>query len=146
MEEVEYMEVDQTLEPCPVCGSEILAGANSEECEWCGQVLHEYCEHKQERCPKCRRYLPSAKQKALSSDRRSTAVLIVLPFVIIEIIIAIFSWMNHPSAISVPDIENWFSIGLIVNIILLIIAVVTMASAARRGEGVPKAKKNASKQ
>lgn len=144
MEEVEYMEEDQTLEPCPVCRSEILAGANTAECDWCGQLLHEDCEPKQERCPRCRRYLPSAKKKALASDRRSTAVLVVLPFMIIEIIIAIFSWMNHPSAISVPDIENWFSIGLIANVIILIVAVVAMGAVARRGEGVPKAKKRGS--
>lgn len=144
MEEVEYIEESLAPEPCPVCRSEIATGAKTTECDWCGQVFHEDCEPKQERCPRCRRYLPSAKKKALASDRRFTAVLIILPFAIIEMIIAIFSWMNHPSVISVPDIENWFSIGLIVNIILLIIAVVTMGAAARRGEGVPKEKKKGS--
>ncbi|MCK4442950.1 MAG: hypothetical protein KAW09_00290 [Thermoplasmata archaeon] len=149
MEEVEYveekaMEEDRPLEPCPVCGSEIAEGENTLECDWCGQVLHEDCEHKQEICPTCNRFLPSAKQRALKADRRSTAVFIVVPFMIIEIIIAIYSWLSHPSAISVPDIDNWFSLGLIVNAILLIIAIVTMGATARRGEGLPKAKKGKS--
>jgi hypothetical protein len=90
------------------------------------------------------RYLPSVKLKALKSDRRSTAVLIAIPFVVIEIIIAIYSWMSHPSSISVPDLDNWLSIGLIVNVILLIVALATMGAAARRGEGVKKPKKGQS--
>ncbi|MCK5292530.1 MAG: hypothetical protein KAR39_11015 [Thermoplasmata archaeon] len=135
-EEVEMME--EPLDACPICNSEIAADQKTIECDWCAVELHEDCEHTREKCPRCKRYLPSAKLKALASDRRSTAVLIFLPFVVIEIIIAIFSWMNHPSSISVPDLDNWFSIGLIVNAILLIVALVTMGSAARRGEGVKK--------
>ncbi len=148
MEEVTYVEEaveeDVLPEPCPVCGSEIAEEESTLECDWCGQVLHEDCERKQDRCPNCNRFLPSAKLMALKADRRSTAILIVVPFMIIEIIIAIYSWLAHPSAISVPDIENSFSMGLIVNLILLIIAVITMAASARRGEGVPKAERGKS--
>jgi hypothetical protein len=138
-EEVEMME-EEPLEACPICNSEIEQGQRTIDCEWCGTALHEDCEHSQEKCPVCKRYLPSAKQKALSSDRRATAVLVTIPFVIIEVIIALFSWMNHPSSISVPDLDNWFSMGLIVNVILLIAALITMGAVARRGEGVQKAK------
>ncbi len=142
-EEVEMME-EEPLEACPICNSEIAADQKTIDCDWCGVGLHEDCEHTKEKCPRCKRYLPSAKLKALASDRRSTAVLIAIPFVIIEMIIAIFSWMNHPSSISVPDLYNWFSVGLIVNVILLIVALVTMGAAARRGEGVKKPKKGES--
>lgn len=145
MEEETYVEeevgmMEEPLEACPICSSEIAADQKGIECGWCGVELHEACEHSEEKCPRCKRYLPSSKLKALASDRRSTAVLIAVPFVIIEMIIAIFSWMNHPSSISVPDLHNWFSIGLIVNVILLIVALVTMGAAARRGEGVKKPK------
>lgn len=141
-EEVEMM--GGPLVACPICNSEIAANQKGIECDWCGVELHEDCEHTKEKCPRCKRYLPSSKLKALASDRRSTAVLIALPFVIVEMIIATFSWMNHPSSISVPDLDNWFSIGLIVNAILLIVALVTMGAAARRGEGVKKPKKGES--
>jgi hypothetical protein len=142
-EEVETVE-EIPLETCPICNSEFSAEQKKIECDWCGVELHEDCEHQQEKCPRCRRYLPSAKLKALASDRRSTAALIVVPFVVIEMIIAIYSWMSHPSSMSVPDLDNWFSIGLIVNVILLIIALVAMGAAARRGEGVKKPKKGQS--
>lgn len=149
MEEDTYVEeevgmMEEPLEACPICNSEIAADQKTIDCDWCGVELHEACEHTKEKCPRCKRYLPSAKLKALASDRRSTAVLIAVPFVIIEMIIAIFSWMNHPSSISVPDLDNWLSIGLIVNVILLIFALVTMGAAARRGEGVRKPKKGES--
>jgi hypothetical protein len=142
-EEVEIME-EQPLETCPICNSEIGSEQKTTECDWCGVELHDDCEHQQEKCPRCMRYLPSVKLKALKSDRRSTAVLIAIPFVVIEIIIAIYSWMSHPSSISVPDLDNWLSIGLIVNVILLIVALATMGAAARRGEGVKKPKKGQS--
>jgi hypothetical protein len=137
-EEVGIME--EPLETCPICNSEISSEQKTTECSWCGVELHEDCEHKQENCPRCRRYLPSAKLKALKSDRRSTAVLIAMPFIIVEMLIAIYSWLSHPSSISVPDLDNWISIGLIVNVILLIVALVTMGVAARRGEGTGKPK------
>ncbi len=141
-EEVGMME--EPLEACPICSSEIAADQKGIECGWCGVERHEACEHSEEKCPRCKRYLPSAKLKALASDRRFTAVLIFLPFVVIEMIIAIYSWLSHPSSISVPDLDNWFSIGLIVNAILLIVALVTMGGAARRGEGVKKSAKSKS--
>jgi hypothetical protein len=143
LEEVETIE-EEPLDTCPICNSEISANQKTNECDWCGLELHEDCEHKQEKCPRCKRHLPSAKLKALAADRRHTAILIAVPFVVIEMIIAIMSWMTHPSAISVPDLENWFSIGLIVNVILLIVALVSMGAVARRGEGVKKTGKEKS--
>jgi hypothetical protein len=140
VEEVEALEEVEPPSPCPVCDSELTEGKAKTECDWCGLQFHEDCEPQMERCPGCKRYLPSAKKKALSADRRNTAVLVIVPFVVIEMIIAIYSWMTHPSAISVPDIGNWLSMGLIVNVILLALALVSMGGVARRGEGVKKKK------
>ncbi|MCK5291689.1 MAG: hypothetical protein KAR39_06710 [Thermoplasmata archaeon] len=138
--EVEVREEVQQLEPCAVCGSEIASGNKATECDWCGLALHEQCEQKLEMCPRCKRYLPLAKAKALAADRRHTSILVALPFVVVEAIIAIYSWLNHPGPISVPDIENWFSVGLIVNVVLLIVALIGMGAVARRGEGVKEPK------
>ncbi len=137
-EELETMEEEKPLETCPICSSEITEEQKTTECDWCGLVLHEECESKSEKCPNCKRYLPWAKMKALTADRRHTAILIIFPFAVIEIIIAIYSWLSHPSEVSVPDIHNWFSLGLIVNVILLIIAIATMGAISKRGEGVSK--------
>ncbi len=139
-EEVEYVEEEQPLEPCPVCGSEIAEGEGTKECDWCRLVLHEDCEHKQDKCPRCKRYLPSAKMKALSADRRSTAILATSPFVIIEAMMAFYSWLSHPSPMSVPDFENWLSAGLIVNTILLIVVLIIVGAIAKKGEGTVKRK------
>lgn len=140
MEEVEYVEEEPPLEPCPVCGSEMAEGEGTKECDWCRLVLHEDCEHKQDRCPRCKRYLPSAKRKALSADRRNTAILATFPFVIIEAMIGFYSWLSHPSPMSVPDLENWLSVGLIVNTILLIVVLIIVGAIAKKGEGPMKGK------
>lgn len=138
--------VEKLLEACPVCRSEIEATGNSVKCDWCSQALHEDCERKQERCPTCKRYLPSAKRKTLSADRRNTGILATFPFVVIEVMIAFYSWLSHPSQMSVPDLDNWLSVGMIVNTILLIVVLIIVGAIAKKGEGVkkPKAKERSS--
>lgn len=133
-------EPTQLPESCPICEFKISEEHATIACDWCGAELHEECEVKEKRCPSCGRFLPTAKMKALSSDRRSTSVLVIVPFVIIEIIIAVISWLGHPSNLSVPDLDNWISVGLVANVILLIVAVISMGAIAARGEGVKKPK------
>ncbi len=130
----------QPLEPCPVCSSKIAPEDKKTACDWCGLPLHEQCEPRLKTCPRCKRYLPTAKAKALAADRRVTAILMVFPFVVIEAIIAIYSWLNHPGTFSVPDIENWLSLGLVVNVILLIATLISMGAVAKRGEGIKESK------
>ena len=142
-QEVEAEEEVQPLEPCPVCRSEIAPEDKTTSCDWCGLPLHERCEPRLKTCPRCKRHLPAAKAKALAADRRVTAILVAFPFVVIEAIIAIYSWLNHPGTFSVPDIENWLSLGLIVNVILLIATLISMGAAAKRGEGVKQSKREA---
>lgn len=125
-------------ESCPVCEAVITEGKPKVTCDWCGQEFHEECELKEKNCPTCGRFLPTAKIAALSSDRKSTSVLIVIPFLIIEIIIAVTSWLSHPSELSVPDLDNWISVGLVANIILLVVAMISMGAIAAKGEGVKK--------
>jgi hypothetical protein len=139
-QEVGAEEEAQPLEPCPVCSSEMAPEDKKTTCDWCGLGLHEHCEPKLKTCPRCKRYLPLAKAKALAADRRYTAILVAFPFVVIEAIIAMYSWLNHPSAISVPDIENWLSLGLVVNVILLIATLISMGAVAKRVEGIKESK------
>ncbi|UCD92260.1 MAG: hypothetical protein JSV43_08610 [Methanobacteriota archaeon] len=123
---------------CPICEFKISEEQTTIACDWCGTDFHDECEVKEKQCPNCGRFLPTAKMKALASDKRSTSVLIIVPFIIIEIIIAVISWLGHPSNLSVPDLDNWISVGLVANAILLIVAVISMGAVAARGEGVKK--------
>jgi hypothetical protein len=136
VEEVEEMEQEST--PCQICQIEIPSEEPRIECDWCGLEFHERCEFKTQTCPNCGRHLPTAKMKALSADRKYSSVLLVVPFVVIEVLIAVVSWLTHPSGLSVPDLDNWISMGLIVNIILLVVALISMGAAGTRGEGVEK--------
>lgn len=139
-QEVGAEEEAQPLGPCPACSSEIAPEDITIKCDWCGLQLHERCEPRLKTCPRCKRYLPTAKARALATDRRYTAILVAFPFVVIEAIIAIYSWLNHPGTFSVPDIENWLSLGLIVNVILLIATLISMGAVAKRGEGIKESK------
>ncbi|MFQ5885546.1 MAG: hypothetical protein ACE5IO_10660 [Thermoplasmata archaeon] len=134
------MEEEHLAKSCPICECDITEEQTTIACDWCGTEFHEECEVKEKRCPSCGRFLPTAKMNALSSDRKSTSVLVIVPFVIIEIIIAVISWLGHPSNLSVPDLDNWISVGLVANVILLIVAVISMGAIAARGEGVKKPK------
>ncbi|MFQ6060042.1 MAG: hypothetical protein ACE5KV_01935 [Thermoplasmata archaeon] len=126
--------------PCPICQAEITGEQARAECDWCGVEFHDQCESRAQTCPKCGRYLPSAKLKALSKDRKYTSMLVVVPFVIIEAVIALISWLTHPSSLSVPDLENWFSIGLLANTLLLVVALLSMGIAAVKGGGAERPK------
>ena len=134
------MDEEHLAGSCPICKSNITEEQTTIACDWCGTEFHGECVEKEKRCPSCGRFLPTAKMKALSSDRRSTSVLVIVPFLIIEIIIAAISWLNHPSNLSVPDLDNWISVGLVANVILLIVAVISMGAIAARGKGVKKPK------
>lgn len=82
--------------------------------------------------------------KDLASDRRMTAVIAFLPFAVVEAVIALLSWMIHPSDLSVPDLDNWISAGLIVNVVVIALALASMCLLAWKGEGAetPKAEED----
>ena len=92
---------------CHICGGELPEGPAIVSSK-CGVNFHEDCAKRVARCPACGENLlehllcEEAKEKMILKDRIFTILIFALPFIVIELLIGIWSLMNHPSKWSVP--------------------------------------------
>jgi predicted RNA-binding Zn-ribbon protein involved in translation (DUF1610 family) len=93
------------------------------------------------RCPVCGENLlesflkEEARGKMVFKDRLYTILIFLVPFVIIELLIGIWSMMNHPGQWSIPPwVGMAFFIDLIILIIGILIAIVIIASIGYKPE------------
>jgi hypothetical protein len=78
---------------CPVCGENVLEQFLSED----------------------------AKKRLVKKDRLYTILIFAIPFAIIEVLIGIWSMMNHPSEWSIPP---WMGQAFLVDVLILIIGII----------------------
>ncbi len=108
---------------CYVCHGELPEGPAIVSSK-CGVNYHEDCAKRVGRCPACGENLleyfinEEAKKKMVFRDRIYTILLFLIPFVLIELLLGIWSMLNHPSKWSIPP---WFGEAFIVDLIILIV-------------------------
>lgn len=108
---------------CYICQGELPEGPPLVHSK-CGVNYHEECAKRVVRCPACGENLlenfinEQAKKKFTFKDRIYTILLFALPFVIIELLIGIWSMMNHPSEWSILP---WFGQAFLVDLVILIV-------------------------
>lgn len=93
----------------------------------CGVNFHEDCAKRVVKCPVCGENVlehflsENAKKNFVKKDRILTILIFAIPFAIIEILIAFWSMMNHPSEWSIPP---WMGQALIVDVLILVIGII----------------------
>ncbi|UCE73378.1 MAG: hypothetical protein JSV56_10135 [Methanomassiliicoccales archaeon] len=124
---VEQSEDEARVEThCYVCQQELpdgIALINSK----CGVNFHDDCAKRVVRCPACGENLlehflnEEAKKKIFFKDRIYTILIFLIPFVLIEILIGIWSIVNHPSHWSIPP---WLGLAFFLDLIILVVGIV----------------------
>lgn len=93
----------------------------------CGVSYHDDCAKRVVSCPACGENLlehflnEEAKDRIVRKDRIYTMLIFLVPFVIIEIFIGIWSMVNHPSKWSIPP---WFGEAFILDLVILIVGII----------------------
>ncbi len=121
---------------CYACQQELPDGAPLISSK-CGVYYHEDCAKRTVICPACGENLldhfmsEEAKKKIVNRDRLYTMVIFMVPFIVVELLIGLWSMMNHPSKWSILP---WFGEAFIVDLLILIIGIgVAMAIFAKFG-------------
>lgn len=78
---------------------------------------------------------PDALLRKISRDRTLTIAVLAFPLPLIEIVISVLSYLT--GMLRVPEQGNWITIGLIVNILILIIGLLIDSVFAKKGYKVP---------
>ncbi len=108
---------------CHLCRGELPKGQTIISSK-CGVNYHDECAMRVMRCPACAENLlehfvtEEAKKKMVIKDRIFTILIFALPFVVIEVLIGLWSMWSHPSDWSIPP---WFGKAFGVDLILLIV-------------------------
>lgn len=111
---------------CYLCQQELPEGPALISSK-CGVNFHDECAKRAVKCPACGENLlehflnEKAKDKIKARDRLFTIILFVVPFVIIELLIAVWSIINHPSKWTIPP---WFGEAFILDLIVLIVGII----------------------
>jgi hypothetical protein len=111
---------------CYICQQELPANGPIVTSK-CGVNFHEDCAKRVVKCPVCgenvlEQFLSEdAKKRMVKKDRLYTILIFAIPFAIIEVLIGIWSMMNHPSEWSIPP---WMGQAFIVDILILIIGII----------------------
>jgi hypothetical protein len=107
----------------------------------CGVGYHDECAKRAVKCPACGENLlehflnEEAKAQIVKKDRLYTILFLLIPFVLIEILIALFSIMKHPSLLSMPPMfGEAFILDLVVLIVGIIVAVMVFAKLGYKPE------------
>jgi DNA-directed RNA polymerase subunit RPC12/RpoP len=92
----------------------------------CGVGYHDDCAKRAVKCPACGENLletflnEETKDKIAKKDKLYTIMFYVIPLAILEILIGVWSIINHPSALSIPA---WMDLGFILDLIVLIVGI-----------------------
>ena len=102
---------------------------------------HDECAKRAVKCPACGENLlmnflnEDAKGKIVKKDRLYTIMFLLIPFVVIEMLIALLSIMDHPSFLSMPPMfGEAFLLDLVVLIVGILIAVIIFAKLGYKPE------------
>ncbi len=93
----------------------------------CGVYYHEDCAKRSVTCPACGENLlehfltQEAKKSIAKKDKIYTVLMFLIPFVLVELLIAVWSIMNHPSKWSILP---WFGEAFILDLIILIVGII----------------------
>ncbi len=93
----------------------------------CGVNFHEDCAKRVVKCPVCGENMlehflsEHAKKRMVKKDKLYTILIFAIPFAIIEVLIGIWSMMNHPSEWSIPP---WMGQAFIVDVLILIVGII----------------------
>lgn len=111
---------------CYLCQQELPEGeaiVNST----CGVGYHDECAKRAVKCPACGENLlehflnEETKDKIMKKDRLYTILFLMIPFVLVEVLIALFSIIDHPSLLTMPPM---FGEAFLIDLIVLIVAIV----------------------
>ncbi len=111
---------------CYLCQQELPDG-EAIVTSTCGVGYHEDCAKRSARCPACGENLlehflnEETKDKIMKKDRMYTILFLMIPFILVELLIALFSIMDHPSLLTMPPM---FGEAFIIDLIVLIVAIV----------------------
>ena len=112
-------EETRTETHCYMCQQE-LPGDGPIITSKCGVNFHEDCAKRVVKCPVCGENVlehflsEEAKKKMVKKDRLYTILIFAIPFAIIEVLIGIWSMMNHPSEWSIPP---WMGQAFLVDVL-----------------------------
>jgi hypothetical protein len=110
---------------CYLCQQELPEGPAIISSK-CGVNYHDDCAKRVVNCPACGENLlehflnEDAKKKIVGRDRLFTILIFLIPFVIVELLIGIWSMVNHPSEWSIPP---WFGVAFILDLVILIVGI-----------------------
>ena len=97
----------------------------------CGVTYHDDCAKRAVKCPACGENLlehflnEETRDKIVKKDKLYTMMFLLIPFVVIEILIALMSILMHPSYLTMPPmIGEAFLLDLVVLIVGILVAVV----------------------
>ena len=119
-------EETRTETHCYMCQQE-LPGDGPIITSKCGVNFHEDCAKRVVKCPVCGENVlehflsEEAKKKMVKKDRLYTILIFAIPFAIIEVLIGIWSMMNHPSEWSIPP---WMGQAFLVDVLILIAGII----------------------
>jgi DNA-directed RNA polymerase subunit RPC12/RpoP len=111
---------------CYLCQQELPDG-EAIVTSTCGVGYHEDCAKRAARCPACGENLlehflnEETKDQIMKKDRMYTIMFLMIPFILVELLIALFSIMDHPSLLTMPPM---FGEAFIIDLIVLIVAIV----------------------
>lgn len=114
---------------CYVCHGKFIEGPAVITSK-CGVSFHESCAKKVVSCPACSENLlehfltQKAKKKLVRKDRVFTMLLLALPFLIIELLIALFSMMGDEEGFWAMTLSEPFSFAFILDLIVLAIGII----------------------
>ena len=125
---------------CYLCQQELPEG-DTIVTSHCGVGYHDECAKRAVKCPACGENLlmnflnEDAKGKIVKKDRLYTIMFLLIPFVVIEMLIALLSIMDHPSFLSMPPMfGEAFLLDLVVLIVGILIAVIIFAKLGYKPE------------
>jgi hypothetical protein len=125
---------------CYLCQQELTEGETIVKSH-CGVGYHDECAKRAVRCPACGENLlehflhEDAKAKIVKKDKLYTILFLLIPFVVIEILIALLSIMNHPSYLTMPPMfGEAFLLDLIVLIVGILVAIIIFAKLGYKPE------------
>jgi hypothetical protein len=132
MEEAPIQEsIGQPEEParieshCYLCQQELPEGPAIITSK-CGVNFHDDCAKRVVSCPACGENMleqflnEDANKKIVARDRLFTILVFVIPFVLIELLIGIWSMIDHPSKWTIPP---WFGEAFIIDLLILILGI-----------------------
>jgi hypothetical protein len=125
---------------CYLCQQELPDG-EAIVTSHCGVGYHDECAKRAVKCPACGENLlmnflnEDAKGKIVKKDRLYTIMFLLIPFVVIEMLIALLSIMDHPSYLSMPPMfGEAFLLDLVVLIVAILIAMIIFAKLGYKPE------------